>query len=117
MEEASFNPKDFQPQYEHSSPIPITNICEIESEAQFHTPDLKATQVRLDDLLCVETLSHSTYDIFQSECSGENAMPIYDRKISSDMHDGMYFTVCIYVTTYSAFTFLLLHAFTYTVQI
>ena len=51
----------------------------------------------MDNLLCVKTLSHSPYDIFQSESSSENPVPFYDRETSSGMGNGVYFLICMYV--------------------
>ena len=94
-----FNTKDLEPQNVHTHPIPIANVHEIESEEQFHTPDSKSTQVHMDNLLCVETLSQSPHDILQSKSSGENAVSFYDRETSSDMHNGMYI-YCIHIRSY-----------------
>ena len=83
------NTKDFQPQNVCTHPILITYPCENEPKAQFHTPDIKATQGNLDTL---ETLPHSPHDIVHSKSSGKNAKSLLERETSCCVHNG----ACIY---------------------
>lgn len=54
----------------------------------------------MENLLCVETSSHSPHDIFQSQSSGENTVPFYDRETSVGMHNDAYDTVYVHIRSY-----------------